>query len=101
MRITKIGLFSQLWQESWTVCLVETQSTRENPFKFAASVPVVCSCLSFFPFFWPRHVACEVSVPRPGIELAPSAVKARSPNHWTARKFPAAIFLSINSIILH
>ena len=24
----------------------------------------------------------------PGVELGPSAVKARSPNHWTSRKFP-------------
>ena len=26
-------------------------------------------------------------VPRPGIEPAPSAVKVRSPNRWTAREF--------------
>ena len=25
---------------------------------------------------------------QPGIEPAPSAVKAQSPNHWTAREFP-------------
>ena len=39
-------------------------------------------------FFWPRHVACEILVPHPGIEPGPTAVKARSPNHWTARGFP-------------
>ena len=33
-------------------------------------------------------VACGILVPGPGIEAAPSAVKARSPNHWTAREFP-------------
>ena len=29
--------------------------------------------------------ACGVLVPRPRIELVPSAVKAQSPNHWTTR----------------
>ena len=41
-----------------------------------------------FFFFWLCHTACGILVLRPGIEPAPSAVKARSPNHWTARKFP-------------
>ena len=30
--------------------------------------------------------ACGILVPRPGIEPAPLAVRARSPNHWTARE---------------
>ena len=38
--------------------------------------------------FWPCSVACGILVPRPGIEPGPSAVKAQSPNHWTAREFP-------------
>ena len=38
-------------------------------------------------FFWPHLVACGILVPPPGIEPAPSAVKAWSPNHWTAREF--------------
>ena len=29
-----------------------------------------------------------ILVYRPGIEPVPLAVKARSPNHWTAREFP-------------
>ena len=46
-------------------------------------------CL-FFYFFWPCHVACRILAPQgPGIEPKPSAVKVRSPNHWTAREFPA------------
>ena len=40
----------------------------------------------FYYFFWPRHVACGILVPRPGIKPAPPAVEARSPNHWTARE---------------
>ena len=42
-------------------------------------------------FFPPRHVACGILVPRPGIEPGPSAVKAQNPNHWTTREFPQII----------
>ena len=34
--------------------------------------------------FWPRHVACEILVPQPGINLLPT-VESQGPNHWTAR----------------
>ena len=33
-------------------------------------------------------MACGISVPQPGIESQVLAVKASSPNHWTARKLP-------------
>ena len=39
-------------------------------------------------YFWPRHAAWGISVPRPGIEPRPFTVKAQSPNHWTTREFP-------------
>ena len=42
----------------------------------------------FFFFFWLPHVPCGILVPRPGIEPAPLAMKAWSPNHCTTRKFP-------------
>ena len=35
-------------------------------------------------------MACGILVPRPGIEPRPSAVKAPSPNHWTAGEFPVS-----------
>ena len=38
-------------------------------------------------FFWLSHMACGILVPQPGIEPGPSAVKAWSPNHQTAREF--------------
>ena len=38
-------------------------------------------------------MACGILVPRPGIEPGPSAVKAWSPNHWTARELPYFLFL--------
>ena len=49
-------------------------------------------------FFWPRHAACGILVPQPGIEPGPSAVKALSPNHWTARELP---LLLLNVSALH
>ena len=50
-----------------------------------------CFVLFCLWFFWLPCKACGILVPRPGIEPGPSAVKAPSPNHWTAREFP--IFL--------
>ena len=32
-------------------------------------------------------MACGILVPQPGFEPRPLAVKAWSPNHWTAREF--------------
>ena len=55
----------------------------------------------FFVFVWPRHAACGILVSRPGIEPGPLAVKARSPNHWTARKFPIFSFLRNLRTVLH
>ena len=40
-----------------------------------------------------RPSACGILVPEPGIEPRASAVKARSPNCWTTREFPMAVFL--------
>ena len=34
-------------------------------------------------------VACGISVPGPGIEPWPLAVKVQSPNPWTAKEFPS------------
>ena len=42
----------------------------------------------FIFLFFNLATPCGILVPRTGIEPAPSAVKARSPNHWTAREFP-------------
>ena len=45
-----------------------------------------------FCFVFPCCAAFGILVPWPGTELTPSAVKARSPNHWTAREFPSQDF---------
>ena len=50
-----------------------------------------------FIYFWPRCAACRILVSQPGMEPVPSAVKARSPNHWTARYFPVLLFLILTT----
>ena len=49
--------------------------------------------ISFF-FFGPHHEACGILVPGPGIEPRLSAMRVRSPNHWTAREF--LVFSNLN-----
>ena len=44
----------------------------------------VCATCTFF-FGCTAGEACVTLVPPPGVEPGPSAVKAQSPNHWTAR----------------
>ena len=47
-----------------------------------------------FFFFWLQQAACRILVLWPGIEHSPSAVKAQSLNHWTAKEVPALEFLT-------
>ena len=42
--------------------------------------------------FWPRHAACGIFVPRPGIKPVPPALEVRSLNHWTSREVPRTLF---------
>ena len=52
-----------------------------------------CYCTFFC--FWPCHAACGILVPQPGIEPMPPAVEVQSPNHWTAREFPAVLLITV------
>ena len=53
----------------------------------------------FIYLFLPHRTACGILVPQPGIGPVPTAVKARSPNHWTAGEFPAfSFFLTLSSV---
>ena len=54
----------------------------------SSSHQVLDTYLSFFLLFWLCHAACGILAPQPGTEPRPTAVKVKSPNHWTARKFP-------------
>ena len=56
-------------------------------------MPTLCRYFILFYFLiWLHHAACGILVPQPGIEPMPSAVKAQSPNHWTAREFPVSLY---------
>ena len=44
-------------------------------------------------------MACGVLVTRPGIELTPPALEARSLNHWTAREVPIYFILKLTVTI--
>ena len=46
----------------------------------------------FILLIWSSHIIFGIFVPQLGIEDTPSAAKAWSPNHWTAREFPVWIF---------
>ena len=39
-------------------------------------------------FLWPRPTTCGILVSQPGIEPRPTALKAPSLKHWTARELP-------------
>ena len=52
-----------------------------------------------FCFVLPHHVACRILVPQPGVESRPTAVKAPSLNHWTARKFSLIFALNLISVL--
>ena len=61
------------------------------------------SATESFLFIWtflfsPCHMAYGILVPQWGIEPAPSAVKAWSPDHWTAREFPMWTYLVSNQL---
>lgn len=44
--------------------------------------------LNFFPFFFLVAGETWILVPPLGSEPRPTAMKAESPNHWTATEFP-------------
>ena len=49
---------------------------------------VLCVCVFCFICSWPHCAAYGILVPRPGTEPWSLAVRAWSPNHWTAIEFP-------------
>ena len=63
---------------------------------FLISTEILCCCCCFS--FWLHHRACEILAAQSGTEPGPTAVKARCPNHWTARKFPLSLF---SVILIH
>ena len=49
-------------------------------------------------FPWCCHTACEIVVPRPGIEPGPSALKVQSLNLWTTREVPRCFPFILSSL---
>ena len=45
-----------------------------------------------FVSLWPRHSACRILVPQPGIKLGLLAVRTPNPIHWTVMQFPTGPF---------
>ena len=63
---------------------------KKSGSKNANVLPSNCSpLLSSSLLFWLSFVACGILVLQPGIEPGSPAVEIWSPNHWTAREFPA------------
>ena len=50
------------------------------------------SGLFIYLFIWPRHATCRILVPQSGTETVPPAMKAQSPNRWTAKEYPGLYF---------
>ena len=48
--------------------------------------------------YLPNHMARGISVPQPGTEPMPPAVKVQSPNHWATRKFTAKAAYQSSSV---
>ena len=63
------------------------------PFLTAPVPPPCCLPAAFVPP-WAALVAFRILAPQAGLEPVPSAVAAQSPNHWTAREFPAGPILA-------
>ena len=74
--------------EGYFGTILYTGGFRRGPFHFP-------SLDTTFFFFWAKPRALRDLSSPARAEPAPSAVKARSPNHRTAREFSTLLFLSI------
>ena len=86
-----------LWSNEECQCLVQwdfPEKRRHNQSKHLRTQIKKPMHTQRYLFFWLCHTARGTLVPRPGIEPRSSAVKARSPNHWTAREVPNPFFLN-------
>ena len=105
--------FFGLWKSTALAC-VEIQVTLPPLHyfgNFKHSCSYLCGSISGFPLqfhlsgsilllpsikffsFWQHCLACKILIPKPRIEPVSLAVKARSPNHSTAREFPTVSWL--------
>ena len=66
----------------------KSQNSKDYSFILYTIMTSWCFVLFCFVLFWLCYAASRISVPQPGIKPVPPAVKARSPDHGTAREFP-------------
>ena len=78
-------------------CKYSVASSSSRVSEFHNSSLYIIFHFYLFIYFWPCSAACGILVPWPGIEPAPSAVKARSPNHWTTREL-LHLFILLSSL---
>ena len=86
----------QSGSKNTTICCLQETKYEDISYRLKVNKQAKITMLTLIKvrvvfLFWPHHVAYEVLVPQQGIEL--SAVKAQSPNHWTAREFPGVVIL--------
>ena len=96
MRKTILSQFKLLWLD---ICYIKSYKTLGNCCLGGPYTQYIYIYIFFFKLqmgprksgfiylFRPCHVACGISVPQPGIEPVPSAVKTQNPNHRTDRGF--------------
>ena len=84
---SSVQISHQIWQLStW----MEGERTKNQEAKMQMSSPQTAHpYYHYYCFFWLSFVACTVLVLQPGIEPVSPTVEIWSPNHWTAREFPA------------
>ena len=87
-------LRSEIFHPLLVVRIIFSKATWQNASR-TLTKPLIFSIFKFFLylFFWLHSTRCGILVRLTRIEPVPSAVKARSPKHWTAREFPNHLFL--------
>ena len=90
-KLDKLRACEEDWvKSSKKACSLYVWGFSGTPSRFVLSSLTVVSwqILFLFFFFWLFRMVCRNLLPRPGIEPRPSAVRALSPNNWTARELP-------------
>ena len=78
----------------------ELDTTKQLTHTYITKLPYRNVPNTFLLFLFVLHFGCVVRgipVPCTGVRLVPPAVKAQSPNHWTAREVPSEIY----QVLLH
>ena len=91
-----IAINSDLSILPFVTCAFDVMPKKPSRYFLSFSFLIV----TYLFFWWSHRAACGILVLGPRTKPRPSAVKARRPNHWTARKFPSHSFLQLHSTTL-